>query len=115
MILSYFEPNHYSHVISFNEIIFGIELTILILYVIDVLMESFHVSFDIDKTFVEKYLKNKIYIFKLIFIVFLIIDFCYYYSNYETTGLRMARLIRPCNAILLINFIKVYFFYIVRN
>ena len=58
-------------------------------------MDTVHRYHDYDATFKKKYLINRKYQVKFVFITLLIADYLYYTNNMATTGLRFARVVRP--------------------
>jgi hypothetical protein len=97
------EPNYSGQEDFYNEnpeyktAAFFIELSILIIYLLDLAMDLFHRKSDTTRSFQDRYLKNFKLMSKLVIITLCVIDYTIFYSLLPTVIFRFSKPLRPCN------------------
>lgn len=71
------------------------EAIMLSILIMELLMEAFHLYFDIGRDWSDKYLWNYKLVLKVVLMSVLAVDFCYFYWNYKEDALRVGRYMRP--------------------
>lgn len=95
-LLSFFEPsNREDTTFELDDNAKNYEILVLSLLLLDLVMETVHMNNDYDRKWTIKYWHNRRYVFKLIFVFMLLLDYIYFYSTYPIYALRFARCARP--------------------
>ncbi len=76
-------------------IMFCFECIFLSFVVIDIWLDFFQRYFDITRSNMKKYVKNKKFLLRAIIILITLLDFIIFYSNYPSIAVKFSRILRP--------------------
>jgi hypothetical protein len=91
------QENFYDDNPEYQVASFSIELSLLIIFLMDLVMELYHRKFDLTRSFQDKYLKNLKLVSKFVIIIICLIDFITFYCMLPRVIFRFSKPLRPCN------------------
>ena len=99
LILTIFEPiNKNINNFENNEqskLYIALEYIIIIIFIFDLIMDAIHRKYDKTKSFYKKYVGNKKFLMKFIFLSILLTDL-FLYIIFHVISFRFGRFVRPC-------------------
>jgi hypothetical protein len=102
MIMPFIEPSmsRDTSMAGFDDnlflIMFSFECIFISFITIDIWLDFFQRYFDITRSNVKKFVKNKKFLLRSIIIFITLLDFIIFYTSYPKTALKFSRILRPC-------------------